>query len=132
MSLDAFGHRFGRRGQAVVLCGYHPEQLPAAGYYSLLSADLSIGKGLWSGTYSLGEAHQDGRVDPISLGEPPRGPGEVAHLRGIDHHYHRQSCRSQSPNHRSLEAAGGHKDHKHRVRSSRRRETKASIPLSSS
>jgi hypothetical protein len=110
VSLDAFGHRFGRRGQAVVLGGYHPEQLPAAGYYSLQSSDLSIGKALWSGTYSLAEARQDRSVDPIGFGEGPRGPGEVAHLTGIANHY-RQSLRGQSPNHRPLEAAGGLKDH---------------------
>jgi hypothetical protein len=96
--------------QAIVLGGYHPEQLPAAGHYGLQSSDLSIGKGLGSGPYGLGEARQDGRVDPIGVGEGPRGPGEVAHLRGIDHHY-RQSCRRQSPDHRALEAAGGLKDH---------------------
>src|SRR5918994_6675817 len=107
VGLDALGHSLGRQGQAVVLCGEHPEQLPAAGHYGLQSADLSIGKGLWSGTYVLiGEARQDGRVDPISLGEGPRGPGEVAHLTGIDNHY-RQSLRGQSPYHRPLEAAGG-------------------------
>jgi len=85
MSLDAFGHGLGRRGQAVVLGGEHPEQLPAAGHYGLQSADLSIGMGLWSGTYGLGEARQDPCVDPIGLGELPRGPGEVTHLTRIDH-----------------------------------------------
>src|SRR5215217_7024089 len=110
VGLDAFGHRLGRRGQAVVLGSEHPEQLPAAGHYRLQSAHLSIGKGLWSGPYSFGEARQDGRVDPIGLGEPSCGPGEVTHLTGIDHHY-RQSLSGQSPNHRPFRAAGGLKDH---------------------
>src|SRR5918995_5153308 len=80
----------------MVLGGYHPEQLPAAGHYGLHSADLSIGKGLGSGPYGLGEARQDRSVDPIGLGESPCGIGQVTHLTGIDHHYW-QSCRGQAP-----------------------------------
>jgi hypothetical protein len=52
------------------------------------------------------EEASKGCIDPIGLGESPRGPGEVAHLTGIDHYY-RQSCHGQSSNHRPLEATGG-------------------------
>src|SRR5215208_1150301 len=105
------------------------EQLPAAGHYGLQSADLLIGKGLRSGPYDLAEARQDRSVDPIGLGEGPRSPGEVTHLTGIDNH-HRQSpaakapttVRSKPPVASTITSTVG---------SSRRREIRASIPLSS-
>src|SRR3712207_2168225 len=61
-------------------------------HYGLQSADLSIGKVLGSRPYGFGEAGQDRSVGPIGLGEGPRGPGELTHLRGIDHHYRQSLC----------------------------------------
>jgi hypothetical protein len=58
----------------------------------------------------LGEAGEDLGVYAIGLGQPTRGPGEVARLPGV-YHRDRQPSGGRCCGHGAFEAPGGLQDH---------------------
>ncbi len=83
--------------EAVLLGDQHLQQLPTPGEQGIEQL---------RGPHPLPEEREDRRVEPIGLGQLPRGPREVTDLARIGHD-HRQSGRRARRHSRPLEAARG-------------------------
>ena len=95
---------------ALALAADHLDQLAAAGDQLAERARRRVGHRPWFGPDRFGEAGDGLGIEPIGLGEPAGGAGEVPDLAGIDHGQ-RQLCGAERGGHRHLEAAGRFEHH---------------------
>src|SRR3954468_2691633 len=93
-----------RRALPVLLRDEHLDELPAPRDESGESLSLLVGQHPGFRVHGLCEMRQHRRVERISLGEPSRGLGKVAHLPGIDDcDWH--MCKRQRSSNGDLESA---------------------------
>ena len=85
MALDRPGQRLvGDASPPVGLHADHLDDLAAAGHPFGKPGGIGRGNRAGFGTDALGEEDDHPCIQRIGLGQPPRGPGKVADLAGID------------------------------------------------
>src|SRR5215213_416743 len=105
----------GRGAQAVVLGGYHLDDLASSGQDSAELLGFLVGDRPRLGAHGLAEAGEDLDVHPIGLGEPAGGPSEFVRLAEVDHR-DRYLGGGQSGGDGTLQTTSGLEDHQRRGR----------------